>query len=103
MARIAGQAPVEVWTDLVRSLAEMDLTHALEHITVPTLILVGDVDRLTPPSSALAMKHRLPDARMVVFKEAGHCAMLERHEQFNEVVEGFLAETLAKKKQRTRA
>lgn len=103
VARIAGQAPVEVWTDLVRSLAEMDLSHALEHITVPTLILVGDVDRLTPPSSALAMKHRLPDARMVVFKEAGHCAMLERHEQFNEVIEGFLAEVLAKKKQRTRA
>jgi len=40
---------------------------------------------------------------MVVFKAAGHCAMLERHDQFNEVVEGFLAETLAKKKQRTRA
>lgn len=103
VARIAGQAPVEVWTDIVRSLAEMDLSHALEHIAVPALVLVGDVDRLTPPSSALAMKRRLPDARMVVFQEAGHCAMLERHEQFNEVVEGFLAEVLPSKKQRAQA
>jgi pimeloyl-ACP methyl ester carboxylesterase len=103
VARIAGRAPVEVWTDIVRSLAEMDLSHALEHVAVPALILVGDVDRLTPPSSALAMKRRLPDARMVVFQEAGHCAMLERHEQFNEVIEGFLGQVLAPKKQRARA
>jgi pimeloyl-ACP methyl ester carboxylesterase len=103
IARIAGQAPVEVWTDLVRSLAEMDLAHALQHITVPTLILVGDVDRLTPPSSALAMKERLPDARMVVLEQAGHCAMLERPDQFNEVVEGFLAEVLAPKEQQAKA
>ena len=103
VARIAGQAPVEVWTDLIRSLGEMDLTHALEHIKVPTLVLVGDVDRITPPASALAMKRRLPDARMIVLKEAGHCAMLERHEQFNDVIEGFLAEALTQKKQRARA
>jgi pimeloyl-ACP methyl ester carboxylesterase len=103
IARIAGQAPVEVWTDLVRSLAEMDLAHALQHVTVPTLVLVGDVDRLTPPSSALAMKDRLPDARMVVLEQAGHCAMLERPDRFNEVVEGFLGEVLAPKRQRVRA
>jgi pimeloyl-ACP methyl ester carboxylesterase len=103
VAKIAGQAPVEVWTDLVRSLAEMDLAHALEHIVVPTLVLVGDVDRLTPPSSALAMKRRLPDARMIVLEQAGHCAMLERPDQFNEVVEGFLGDVLTPKKQRARA
>jgi pimeloyl-ACP methyl ester carboxylesterase len=103
VATIAGQAPVEVWTDVVRSMAEMDLTHALEHIAVPCLVLVGDVDRITPPSSALAMKRRLPDARMVVLQEAGHCAMLERHEQFNEVIQDFLGQVLASKKQRARA
>jgi pimeloyl-ACP methyl ester carboxylesterase len=103
VAKIAGQAPVEVWTDLVRSLAEMNLAHALEHISVPTLVLVGDVDRLTPPASALAIKRGLPDARMVVFSEAGHCTMLERHEQFNEVVQGFLDEALGPRKQRARA
>src|SRR4029450_6497739 len=102
IARIAGQAPVEVWTDLVRSRAEMALSHALEHITVPTLVLVGDVDRLTPPSSALAMKDRLPDARMIVLEQAGHCAMLERPDQFNEAMEGFLSEVLAPKNQRVR-
>jgi pimeloyl-ACP methyl ester carboxylesterase len=96
VAKVAARAPVEVWTDLLGSLVEMDLSHALAHITVPALVLVGDVDRLTPPASALAIKRMLPDGRMVVFKGAGHCTMLERHAQFNRVVEGFLEEALGK-------
>jgi pimeloyl-ACP methyl ester carboxylesterase len=103
VAKIAGSAHLDVWTDLIRSLSKLDLGHALEHITVPTLILVGDVDRLTPPSSALAMKHRLPDARMVVFRDVGHCAMLERHDEFNSVVASFLDEVVEPEERRARA
>ena len=94
VARVSARAPVEVWTDLLGSLVEMDLSHALAHITVPALVLVGDVDRLTPPASALTIKRMLPDGRMAVFKGSGHCTMLERHAQFNRVVEGFLEEAL---------
>jgi pimeloyl-ACP methyl ester carboxylesterase len=94
VARVSARAPVEVWTDLLGSLVEMDLSHALATITVPALVLVGDVDRLTPPASALAIKRALPDGRMAVFKGSGHCTMLERHTQFNRVVGGFLEEAL---------
>jgi pimeloyl-ACP methyl ester carboxylesterase len=94
VARVGARAPVEVWTDLLGSLVEMDLSHALAHITVPALVIVGDVDRITPPASALAIKRMLPDGRLIVFKGSGHCTMLERHAQFNRVVEGFLAEAL---------
>jgi len=73
---------------------DMDLGHALEHITVPTFIVAGDVDRLTPPATAAAMKERLPDPRLVVLEGAGHCAMLERHADFNRLLEGFLREVL---------
>jgi pimeloyl-ACP methyl ester carboxylesterase len=95
VARVSARAPVEVWTDLLGSLVEMDLRHALAHITVPALVVVGDVDRLTPPASAQAIKEMLPDGRVVVFKGSGHCTMLERHAEFNRVLEGFLAEALA--------
>jgi pimeloyl-ACP methyl ester carboxylesterase len=94
VASIAGQAPAEVWTDLIVSVAEINLAHALEHITVPTLVLVGDVDRITPPASALAVKRKLPKGRMVVLRDAGHCAMLERHDLFNRAVRDFLSEAL---------
>jgi pimeloyl-ACP methyl ester carboxylesterase len=90
VARLGARAPVEVWTDLVGSLIDMDLSDALGHITCPTLVLVGDVDRLTPPASAVVLTRKLPDAELVVLRGSGHCTMLERHEEFNRVLEGFL-------------
>lgn len=95
VVRTAARAPAEVWTDLFAGLLELDLRHALEHIAVPALVLAGDVDRLTPPASSVALKRALPDARMVLFRGAGHCTMLERPDQFNEVVEGFVEEVLS--------
>jgi pimeloyl-ACP methyl ester carboxylesterase len=95
VATVGSRAPVEVWSDLMVSLVEMDLRDALEHLRAPALVIVGDVDRLTPPASAMAMKHALPDATMVVFEGSGHCTMLERHEPFNRTVAAFLEEHLA--------
>jgi pimeloyl-ACP methyl ester carboxylesterase len=94
VVRLAAQTEPEVWSDVFVSLLQLDLRQALEHIRVPALVLCGDVDRLTPTATGLAIKRALPDARMVVFKGAGHCAMLERHEQWNDVVAGFLDEVL---------
>ena len=91
VTRIAVRAPVEVWTDAIASMLDMDLHDALESIKVPALVVVGDLDRLTPPTSALAMKRALPDAEMFVFRGAGHIPMLERPEQFNDLFAGFLA------------
>ena len=94
VAEVGARAPVEVWSDLLASLVEMDLGEALEHVRVPALVVAGDVDRLTPPASAVALNERLPDARLVVLEGAGHCSMLDRPEEFNEAVERFLREVL---------
>ena len=91
---ISAGAPLEVWTDVMSSMLEMDLGHALEHVRVPALVIASDLDRLTPPASALALTGRLPDARLVEMEGAGHCAMLERPDQFNGLVERFVAEAL---------
>jgi pimeloyl-ACP methyl ester carboxylesterase len=90
IAAISGQAPVEVWTDSLAGILSLDFRHALEHIRVPALVIVGDVDRVTPPASARALADALPDARLVVLEGAGHLTMLERHEQFNGVAEQLL-------------
>lgn len=103
VASVGARAPVEVWSDLMVSLIEMDLRHALEHIRVPALIVVGDMDRLTPPASAQAMQRAMPDARVVEFKGAGHQTMLERHEPFNRLVQDFLGAHLARLAQETPA
>jgi pimeloyl-ACP methyl ester carboxylesterase len=95
IAGISGQAPVEVWTDALAGVIELDFRHALEHIEVPALVVVGDVDRITPPSTAKALAHALPDGKLVVFEGAGHLSMLERHEEFNRVAGEFLDRAFA--------
>jgi pimeloyl-ACP methyl ester carboxylesterase len=92
--QLSMRSPIEVWTDGIAALIEMDLRHAIEHVRCPSLVIVGDLDRLTPPASALAIKDALPDGRLVVLEGAGHMAPMERHEQFNDLVRGFLEEVL---------
>jgi len=72
----------------------MDLREAIQHVKVPSLVIVGDRDLLTPKTSAQALRAALPDARAVVITGAGHISMLERHRVFNEVLSGYLDQTL---------
>jgi pimeloyl-ACP methyl ester carboxylesterase len=100
---VAAHAPAEVWTDLFASLVNLDLTDALSNITVPTLVVAGDIDRLTPPATAKAIQGRLPDGRLAILSGAGHATMLEQHEEFNRLLSAFLKEALARREQKAPA
>ena len=95
VARISAGTPVDVWIHTLRDLLEMDLREAIEHVKVPSLVIVGDRDLLTPKTSAQALRGALPDARAVVITGAGHISMLERHRAFNEVLSAYLDQMLA--------
>jgi pimeloyl-ACP methyl ester carboxylesterase len=94
ISRIATEAPPEVWSHTLANLIEMDLRHAVRHVSVPTLVVVGDLDRLTPKTSAEALLRELPLGRGVLLKGAGHISMMERHAAFNDVLARFLDEVL---------
>lgn len=94
VARVGAGARGEVWVHTLRSLMDMDLRHALEHVKVPALVIVGDRDRLTPKTSAMALQKALPDARAVVVTRCGHLTMLERPEIFNSLLDEFLGQVL---------
>lgn len=51
---------------------------------LPTLVVVGAEDQLTPPKDAEAMAKGIPGARLAVIPHAGHLAPLEQPEAFNE-------------------
>jgi pimeloyl-ACP methyl ester carboxylesterase len=95
VSRISADAHPEVWIHTLRDLVEMDLRHALEHVTVPALVIVGDRDLVTPKTSALALRAALPHARAVVITGAGHISMMERHRVWNQVVAGYLEQMLS--------
>ena len=86
---LAGRASTEVWTDALAGLMDLDLRHAVEHVRVPALVLVGGHDRVTPPSSAVALAGAMPDARLEVLEDAGHIPMMEAPEEFNRRLERF--------------
>lgn len=63
----------------------------LTEIRVPTLVVVGDQDRLTPPEIAREMAAAIPGARLVVLREAGHLSNIEQPLEFNRALDEFLS------------
>lgn len=99
---LAARAPSEVWTEGLAGLMEMDQRHSLRHVRVPALVIVGDEDRVTPPSAAVALADELPDGRLEVIEGAGHIPMMEAHAAFNDRVATFAGPLLARKPKRPR-
>lgn len=63
---------------------------ALEEIRVPTHVLVGDEDELTPADVSRRMAERIPGAKLTVLPEAGHISNIEQPTAFNEAILPFL-------------
>ena len=68
-----------------------DATPTLPNIRVPTLVVVGAEDTLTPPDGAKKMADAIPDAKLVVIPTAGHLSNLECPAEFTTAVRMFLA------------
>jgi 3-oxoadipate enol-lactonase len=61
-----------------------------EHIRVPTLVLCGTEDRITPPALSRELTHLIPGARYEEIDRAGHLTNLEQAEAFNTLVSAFI-------------
>ncbi len=68
-----------------------DATAELAGISVPTLVIVGEHDSLTPPDVARDMHQRIRGSKLVVLPRAGHLSNLEAADGFNAAVAAFLA------------
>ncbi len=87
---IQGNSPLGISGALLAMAARTDTTAALASMTLPTLLLVGKEDQLTPPSVSEAMMKRMPHAAISVIPEAAHLSNLENPAVFNERLLEFL-------------
>lgn len=73
-------------------LAQFDsrIIQSLEHIAVPTLVLVGEKDQPFLGATDY-MANKIPGCTKVMIPEAGHAANLDQPAAFNAAVEAFLA------------
>ncbi len=73
------------------ALAGYDTRHRLAEITLPTLVIWGEQDRLVPVGAAYAYEKRIPHSELHLIHDTGHMVQIERPARFNQVVEDFIS------------
>ena len=83
------ECPPETRLEAPRALIGLDLTGELPDVRMPTLVIVGTGDLLTPPAQARQIARLIPGARLEIFTGGGHMLMLERTEALNKMIIDF--------------
>lgn len=94
--RMMMECAPETRRDAPRVLVGLDLTADLPKIRIPTLVIGGTADALTPPFEARRMAQLIPGARLELMKDGGHMLMLEREEEINRMIVDFAREVRAR-------
>jgi len=71
-----------------------DVSEMLGGISVPTLVIVGEHDAISPPAEMRTIAERIPGAEFAIIKKAGHMSPLEEPAAVNDVLRGFLEERM---------
>jgi pimeloyl-ACP methyl ester carboxylesterase len=98
--RAANAAGVEKWNELTRrsvtgggarqKLANLVTPAKLETLRVPTLLITGAADLVTPPSIMRMIARHLPNRELVIVAECGHSPYWEQPALFNQAVLDFI-------------
>jgi 3-oxoadipate enol-lactonase len=89
-AMMLGARPEGAAASLRAMAVRRDQTDLLSSVNVPTLIVVGSEDAITPPADAEAMGAKIGGSRLVVVEGAGHLSNVEQPEEFNRALVEFL-------------
>ncbi len=68
-----------------------DSTGLLSTITVPTVVVAGEHDVITPPEVAVTMAKAIPEARSVLIVNAGHMSPMENPGEVNMALSELLS------------
>ena len=75
-----------------KSAVRHNLGDKLHNIKAPTLLIWGAEDSITPPFVGEKFNELIVDSRLHFVEKCGHAPMMEHPQQFNEILDGFLAE-----------
>ena len=64
----------------------------LKEIKVPSLILCGKEDTITPPEQAQFLQCNIANSRLYSIEKAGHMSNLEQPNEFNQHITNFISE-----------
>ncbi|HET7153004.1 MAG TPA: alpha/beta hydrolase [Candidatus Kapabacteria bacterium] len=93
--KLASRTAPEALMFTIEALAgRRDSTGLLATINVPTLIIVGENDTLTPPAASVAMHKAIKNSELCIIPNAGHLPPMECPGLFNECITTFLDKIL---------
>ncbi len=74
-----------------KSAIRHNMRHDLENIKIPTLLIWGKNDTITPEFVGHEFKSLLPNSELHIIDKCGHAPMMERPEEFNAILDQFIA------------
>jgi 3-oxoadipate enol-lactonase len=83
--------PVDGYIATCVALREADLTALAPRIAVPTLCIVGDADRSSPPALVSAFARSIPAARFETIAACGHIPSVEQPQRLVDIMRAFVA------------
>jgi pimeloyl-ACP methyl ester carboxylesterase len=95
--RMMAECPADTRQNAPRTLVGLDLTPDLPKIKMPTLVIGGTADMLTPLSEAKRIVKLIPGARLEVLPDGGHMLMLERAEALSRLIVDFAREARSRR------
>jgi pimeloyl-ACP methyl ester carboxylesterase len=82
---------IEELLDIVPSILDHDVIDFLSGWDLPSSVIVGSRDPLTPPRESRLLAERLSDATLEIVPGAGHQLMLERPDEVNSMLRHLVA------------
>ena len=73
-----------------KSAIRHNLGDKLHLIKIPVLLIWGKEDSVTPPFVGEKFEELLPDAKLYLIDKCGHAPMMEKPDEFNEILKSFL-------------
>ena len=85
-----GEIDGRTWASMGIAAGQHSAGDLLPTISVPTLVISGGRDSMTPQRVSQQMVDAIPGAEQLVFPKATHTGLLEHPETINETIESFL-------------
>ena len=86
-----GAIKSDIMRQTFSKVINLDLTNNLKDIRNPVLLMWGENDTDTPLYMGKIMEKNIPDAGLVVLKNAGHFSYIDSSSEFNLIVDNFLS------------
>jgi len=70
--------------------SSFNVNRKLHRINVPTLLMTGELDKVTPIRIMKSMHNRIPNSEFHIIENSGHMAAIEKCEEVNKIIHEFL-------------